>query len=119
MAVFSDTFKNCPRVAISKAHLHAFFDIRRHDYGTIFVTGYRSTHDVNSIALVEQREFQRVVNEVFVILDIQIAVIDFISGLAIQFIQHRSPCFCHYKFTAKGFPANHMGGMDKEVFAPH
>lgn len=60
------------------------------------------------VVLVKQRKFQSVIEEIFVIVDIEIFAVHIISGYSVQLIQDASLRLCDMKFSSKWFPASYI-----------
>ena len=109
-----DLFDNQSGFAIREANNGAFVNIRRHRERTIRVAGARGTYNRDSVVFIEHRKFERVIEEILVVLDTQILVINFVSGNAAEFIKNVSFSTGHMEVTANGFPATNLAGIHIE-----
>ena len=110
--ILANTVQDCPGVAIGKAGLDILVNVRGHDQSAVFVAMDRGPENIYAVVLVKEWEFQRIGEKMFVIQDFQIAVINFVSGLAVQFKQEGILSLCYQELPAEGFPASDMRGVD-------
>ena len=65
--------------------------------------------------LVEHREFECIVEEVVVVLDVQVLVINFVGGDAAQFVKHIAFGACHMEVASDGLPTANLTGFHMEI----
>ena len=106
-----DFFENQLRLAIREADNRAFVDIRRHRERPVRIAGTCGTHDGNPVVLVEHREFERVVEKVVVVFDVQVLVVHFVSGEAAQFVKDVPFGAGDVEVAADGLPSADFAGF--------
>ena len=93
----------------------AFGNIRTHFDGSVLVAGQRMAQK-HTVPIADGKgEFQRVVEDMLVIRNLQIMPVNLICRRAVQFIQHFSFRPGHFQRRAEPPPAEHAGIHDMKI----